>query len=329
MNTFNMTCEAVEATLPDYMDETLEAWVRSSVEEHLGQCLRCAALVRDLRNIEREAAALPDLIPVRDLWPGIESRISAPVVAFVPPAVTATGLPTQAQPPAVVREAEPAGVVSEPEPIALVTDTQPVPVVSETVIPVDSRRQGRRYSPVWMGAAAAALVVLTAGTTYLLTSRAVRSAPANVVDSRASAPTQMATSDPGQQPPGTERESTNSDGSIGSASPVAVGTGPRRPAPAGRRTPPAGLASRSATEAVYDKEILMLQSIMRWRKSELDPATAAIIDRNLRIIDSAIAQSKAALRRDPASAMISNPLTHALDKKVELLRTAAMLPSSS
>jgi hypothetical protein len=68
---------------------------------------------------------------------------------------------------------------------------------------------------------------------------------------------------------------------------------------------------------------------MRWRKAELDPATAAIIDKNLKIIDAAIAQSRDALSRDPASAMISDQLTHALDKKVELLRTAAMLPSST
>lgn len=73
----------------------------------------------------------------------------------------------------------------------------------------------------------------------------------------------------------------------------------------------------------------MLQSIMRWRKAELDPATAAIIEKNLKIIDAAIAQSKAALRQDPASAMITEQLTHALDKKVELLRTAAMLPAST
>jgi hypothetical protein len=86
---------------------------------------------------------------------------------------------------------------------------------------------------------------------------------------------------------------------------------------------------RSTAEAVYDKEIAMLQTIMSWRKAELDPATAAIIDKNLKIIDAAIAQSKAALRRDPASSMLGDQLTHALDKKVELLRTAAMLPSST
>jgi hypothetical protein len=65
------------------------------------------------------------------------------------------------------------------------------------------------------------------------------------------------------------------------------------------------------------------------RKAQLDPATVAIIERNLQIIDAAIEQSKAALRRDPASRMLSEQLTHALDKKVELLRTAAMLPAST
>jgi len=306
MNTFNMTCEAVEATLPDYMDETLEAWVSSSVEEHLGQCLRCAALVRDLGNIEREAAALPDLIPVRDLWPGIESRIGTPVVAFVPP------------------------VVSETDSSAVVSETEPNAVVSETVVPVESRRQGRRLFPVWMGAAAAALVVLTAGTTYLLTSRAVRSAmPETVAVSRPATPSRIAKSEPGGEPTGTKPESNDKDDSIGLATPETSGTEPRRRAPASARAPSANLASRSPTEAVYDKEILMLQSIMRWRKAELDPATAAIVDKNLGIIDAAIAQSRAALRRDPASFMLGDQLTHALNKKVKLLRTAAMLPSST
>jgi hypothetical protein len=55
----------------------------------------------------------------------------------------------------------------------------------------------------------------------------------------------------------------------------------------------------------------------------------AIIEKNLEIIDAAIAQSRAALARDPASMMLSEQLTHALDKKVELLRTAALLPAST
>jgi hypothetical protein len=80
---------------------------------------------------------------------------------------------------------------------------------------------------------------------------------------------------------------------------------------------------------VYGREIAMLQSILRTRRTQLDSGTVAIIERNLSIIDAAIAQSKEALAKDPASQLLSDQLTHALDKKVELLRTAAMLPSST
>ena len=308
MNTFNMTCEAVEATLPDFLDETLETWVRSSVEEHLGQCLKCAGLVRDLRNIERDAGLLPDLVPVRDLWAGIESRIGTPVVAFTPTAVTETPSST------------PVGEIPNIAPVSESNEARENGVYSIT------EARSNRFSPAWLGAAAAALMILTAGTTYLLTSRAVQSTPKVVVT-----PSPAPDADPdavnpfvGNEPDGAPRRVDSGRSGSGEAS----GTQPRSRAPLPVRAP-ASLASKSAAEAVYDKEILMLQSIMRWRKAELDPATAAIIDKNLKIIDAAIAQSRAALRRDPASSMISDQLTHALDKKVELLRTAAMLPAST
>jgi recombinational DNA repair ATPase RecF len=83
------------------------------------------------------------------------------------------------------------------------------------------------------------------------------------------------------------------------------------------------------SERVYGKEIAMLQQIVSQRKTQLDSATIAIIDQNLEIIDAAIARSRAALARDPASRLLSDQLNHVLDKKVELLRTAAMLPAST
>jgi hypothetical protein len=73
----------------------------------------------------------------------------------------------------------------------------------------------------------------------------------------------------------------------------------------------------------------MLQRVVSERKTQLDSSTVAIIEKNLQIIDAAIAQSRAALAKDPASMLLSDQLTHALDKKVELLRTAALLPSST
>ena len=70
-----MTCEAFDAALPDYLEETLDDGARAVVRKHLSECVRCASLVRDLEKIRKDAAALPDLVPSRDLWQGIESRI--------------------------------------------------------------------------------------------------------------------------------------------------------------------------------------------------------------------------------------------------------------
>lgn len=303
MNAFNMTCEAVEVTLPDYLDETLEAWVRTSVQEHLSECVRCAGLVRDLRNLEREAAALPDLVPESDLWAGIASRIGAPVLTLAPVSVP------------------PIEPVSTPVAPMEPTYTPVTPI--EAAPSVAARR--RRLVPLWMGAAAAVLVALTAGTTYLLTARSVSPAAAgNVASSVPTAGTN-------------ETESATDSGIAASSSeiepdaPEISGTAPAARRRGASPAPDRGIAtlasSRSPAEAVYEKEIDMLQAIMSWRRSELDPSTAAIIEKNLKIIDAAIAESKKALRNDPASSVLTNQLSNALDKKVGLLRTAAMLPA--
>ena len=98
-------------------------------------------------------------------------------------------------------------------------------------------------------------------------------------------------------------------------------------AAAGQNRAGARLAvQREQSDVVYGREIDMLQKIVAQRKTQLDSSTIAIIEKNLQIIDAAIAQSRAALARDPASRLLSDQLTHALDKKVELLRTAALLP---
>jgi hypothetical protein len=86
---------------------------------------------------------------------------------------------------------------------------------------------------------------------------------------------------------------------------------------------------REHSDQVYGKEIDMLQNIVSQRRTQLDSSTVAIIEKNLKIIDRAIEQSRAALAKDPASRMLDQQLTHALDKKVELLRTAAMLPANT
>jgi hypothetical protein len=85
----------------------------------------------------------------------------------------------------------------------------------------------------------------------------------------------------------------------------------------------------SPDEVVYDKEINMLQAMRRRRKDELDASTAAVIEKNLRIIDSEIAQIRAALQKEPASPELGDQVARALDMKVELLRRVAMLRSNT
>jgi anti-sigma factor RsiW len=277
MTNSDMTCEAFDAALPDYLEGTLDGSLRASVERHLRECVRCAGLVRDLENIRDEAASLPDLVPSRDLWAGIEARIAAPVLPLI----------------------------ARPEP-------------------------QRRRVPAWMGIAAAALIVSTAGVTYLLTARSLRSGAASTLAAGTSA---SSTQSPIAAAPAATIAGTESGGSdtqptvpIQSA---ATSLASRSPQPS-RSGAPATFASQTQpTEAVYSKEIEMLQAIVKQRKTQLDSSTVAIIQRNLDIIDAAIAQSRAALSADPASRMLGQQLTHALDKKVELLRTAAMLPAST
>lgn len=280
MTNSNMTCEAFDAALPDYLEGTLDESLRASVEMHLRECVRCAGVVRDIENIRKEAAALPDLAPSRDLWEGIDARIAAPVI------------PLTARP----------------------------------------ERQ-KRFVPAWIGIAAAALIVSTAGITYVLTARSFApSQSGSVAQTTPSAGDTQPQSDPGsaQQPssnlvaPGPERVDGGSS----------VNAPSRGGGKAQRGGVPSSLASRDQTgsspsEVVYGKEIEMLQGIVRQRKTQLDSSTVAIIEKNLQIIDKAIEQSRAALAKDPASLLLSDQLTHALDKKVELLRTAALLPAST
>jgi anti-sigma factor RsiW len=278
MTDSDMTCEAFDAALPDYLEGTLDGSMRASVERHLRECVRCTSLVRDLENITKEAATLPDLAPARDLWAGIESRIAAPVIAL------------GATPP----------------------------------------RQ-RKLAPAWMGIAAAALIVSTAGITYTLTARTIRSSSvATAIPNPAG--TQLTAAKPV-----TVMTAPEPAGSIDTGNPISSGVSrlaQDASAPTPRSGVPASLASQTQTainptDGIYVKEIALLQDVVRQKKSQLDPSTVAIIERNLQIIDAAIEQSRAALIRDPASRMLSQQLTHALDKKVELLRTAAMLPAST
>ncbi len=352
MTTFNLTCEAVEATLPDYLDETLEGWVRISIEEHLGECARCAGLARELRNITREASALPALVPEREIWPRIAGRIGAPVSVSGPPAESESLPPTTepivlasvasppiSEPPVLISEppvltSEPpllAGELSLPTrepsaPAKPLLPSGPAPVPATVPTHALPNRREKRWGPGLMGLAAAALVLVTAGTTSLLTVRWLGRARTPNVASGTGARRVLSSetpAEPGIRAPSVTREQQASDastptpppGQLGSAVTVAATSVPQ--------------VTRSPEEVVYDKEIKTLQRIVRRQNAELDASTVAVIEKNLRTLDSAIAQIRAAPQTDPGSPLLGGQVSRALEMKVELLRRAAMLRSNA
>jgi len=116
------------------------------------------------------------------------------------------------------------------------------------------------------------------------------------------------------------------------ALPTAAATAPvRAPAPTAAMLAAnrAADATPAAVEKSYDAEIAGLRMIVNSRRSHLDSTTVAVIEKNLGVIDSAIAQCKVALAKDPASRFLMQSLSQSLDTKVQLLRIAAALPSST
>ena len=101
---------------------------------------------------------------------------------------------------------------------------------------------------------------------------------------------------------------------------------PRTVPPAPARLPEVQNVLATLT-ADYDREIARLRTLIDQRRNQLDPATVAVIEKNMQIIDAAIDDSKKAIVRDPASRFLIESLNESLRTKVELMRTAALLPS--
>jgi hypothetical protein len=101
--------------------------------------------------------------------------------------------------------------------------------------------------------------------------------------------------------------------------------------PEGPAVPSGGGVQQVAqtSEYLYDAQIASLHKILEQRRARLDPKTVAVIEHNLSVIDTAIAQSKRELEKDPANAFLADQLDRNLDTKLELLRTVALLPSST
>jgi len=199
----------MEATLNEYVDGTLAARERATVEAHLIDCAGCRAAMVELRALVTAAAALPKSIaPERNLWTAIEARI-----------------------------------------------------VQRTTYNVQ-----RAF---WRGAlAAAAALVIALGVYRLLP-------------------------------------------------PFAA---PYRPA--------GESAGWAAVQADFDRATSELGLSLAAERGRLRPETVALVERNLAVIDAAIAESRAALARDPANAELQRLWAAAARQKVELLRWATRVAAS-
>ena len=251
-----MNCEVVDAHLAAWLEGDLPRETRQAVGVHLGECLRCAALVRDLSAIRRDAANLPELEPSRDLWDGIAARIETPVYD----------------------------------------------------IGASRDRGARRRQYLRQGLIAAGLVAVTAGVTYTVTLRSVTDSGVPV------AAVQPIDSGPGSMMPDT----------TGSRTPAAVPSGSATPV---RNVAESTPATNNVTALAYDREIMQLRAVVDQRRAQLDPVTVAIVENSLTQIDRAIQDARNALARDPASGFLTEQLNRALEKKLDVLRTAALLPT--
>lgn len=259
-----------------------------------------------LRYLDESPELVSGMAPARDLWPDIEARIGARVL----------------------------------------------PLGRESVEVRRAPRHLERRPWLSMAAAAAFLVASTAGVTYVLTKRsaiapsqvAAHVAPRSVAPTpteapeapeASGAPTQVAAATPDagtSEPAGT---ATGKTPSAARTMPERKETyeAPRATSHAVSHGPTATLAhypARLSDEArvTYDDEITRLHEVLEARRDQLDPTTVATVERNLHIIDDAIAQARAALVRDPHSQLLNEQLDRTLAKKTQLLRAATLLPSA-
>ena len=198
-------------------------------ERHRAECAECQTLWTELEAIGAEAAQLPLLTPSRDLWSGIESRLSTPPLAIRP----------------------------------------------------FYRTQGFR-----LAIAASLLVAVSSTVSWQLASRGP-ALPAATVALGDGAP----------------------EGTVDAVSAEMHQT------------------SFSASVTQMDREIATLETILTERRSELDPQTVEVLERNLAVIDAAIAEARHALAADPASQFLAQRFTRAYTSKLTLLRGAAQLPA--
>jgi anti-sigma factor RsiW len=97
------------------------------------------------------------------------------------------------------------------------------------------------------------------------------------------------------------------------------------PGPAAEASVESVTAEFEAAEQHYQKAITDLETIAKQETGDLDPQVAAVLQKNLAVIDQAIGESRAALQSQPASGTAQDGFFDALRTKVALLQQTVEL----
>jgi hypothetical protein len=89
-----------------------------------------------------------------------------------------------------------------------------------------------------------------------------------------------------------------------------------------------GIVNANFADAQFNAAVSDLERILRSERDRLDPRTVLVIERNLKAIDAAIQEARAALNDDPANAYLNSHLADARRRKLDLLRQATTLASA-
>lgn len=89
--------------------------------------------------------------------------------------------------------------------------------------------------------------------------------------------------------------------------------------------PAEGVTTVSFADAQFDAAVADLERVLRQQRDTLNPRTVQVLERNLQIIDDAIREARAALDADPANALLNAHLASARQRKLNLLRRAALI----
>ena len=81
----------------------------------------------------------------------------------------------------------------------------------------------------------------------------------------------------------------------------------------------------SFADAQFDAAVADLERVLRDQRDSLNPRTVLVLERNLQVIDDAIREARAALENDPANALLNAHLANARQRKLNLLRRAALI----